>query len=351
MRPTQSLTRIFIVLVTTIAFTFTCVAQEIHIVPARQYLASQASTPAQNSAGATASDQAQAPKTITLPAGTVIAMVVTRTVRINDIRSGDTIYLQTSFPVTVGNRVVIPPGTYVQGVIEKIKHRDKSHRVISFSMNTGNLIFNNGYTVSLGGIQDVAPTVARVNPPPSTPSQPGSNTGSVPVLAATGTPGLPPLPPLPPFGNGPRNAIIGLGVGAAAVAVLGIALAGRRSSSEALMHAGTPLEMLLQNPVELDEVQIEASIKQYSGQMKNQPPNIPNPPASAISQMGTCYTPGTPGTPDTINPGTPPTVIPGTPATPNSPGTPDTVIPGTPPTIIPGTPGTPGTSYPCPRHP
>jgi hypothetical protein len=112
-----------------------------------------------------------------------------------------------------------------------------------------------------------------------------------------------------------------------------------------IMHAGTPLEMTLMEPLVLDAAQVALAIQQYSGQVQSQPPVLPQPPRAEE----TCYSPGSPGTPDIVIPGTPSTTIPGSPPSGDFPGTPDTVIPGTPDTIIPGTPATPGTYYPCPK--
>lgn len=109
------------------------------------------------------------------------------------------------------------------------------------------------------------------------------------------------------------------------------------------MEAGTPLQIVLPVPLELDRQQVMAAVQQYSVQASSTPPAIVQPP----KKPKMCYDPGTPGTPDTVipgSPGTPDTVIPG------MNGAPDTVIPGipaTPDTVIPGTPGTPGREYPC----
>jgi hypothetical protein len=204
-----------------------------------------------------------APRTITVPAGTRISLVVARPMRIKHAREGDSVYLQTAFPVTAGNKMVIPPGTYVQGVIQKVNRRDTTYRVIEFEMGSANLIFSNGYTVPINGTQYVQPTVAQLSPP-------GKKGGkSVPVMAATGTPAPPQLPPLPGFGNGPRNAMIGLGVAAAAGVVFIGVMASR--SPGPLMHAGTPMEMVLESPLVLDADQVAAAIALYNGQIPVQP--------------------------------------------------------------------------------
>jgi hypothetical protein len=262
-----------------------------------------------------------------LPAGTKLPLRLLRPLR---VKAGQDVYLQITFPVTVGNQMLIPPGAYLQGKIEKIIKKDR--RSLQFSINSANLIFFNGYTVPIGGTVTVSTTNAALVTP-----QPDPDGGqSLPAMAAVGGVTPPPLPPLPSM-NGARNAMIGLGVAAAVGTTVLIVLAHNRDPE---IEVGTPLEIILPAPVYLDAARVAAAIQQT----RNAPVQIVKPPVKPKM----CYDPGTPGTPDTVipgSPGTPDTVIPGI----N--GAPDTIIPGTPrtpDTVIPGAPGTPSSSYPCP---
>jgi hypothetical protein len=267
-----------------------------------------------------------------LPPGTKLPLGLLRPLR---VKPGQDVYLQITFPVTVGNQMLIPPGAYLQGVIEKIIRKDR--RALQFAISSANLIFSNGYTVSIGGTVTVSTTNAALAPPQS-------GSASVPAMAAVGSvtpPPLPPLPPLPSF-NTMRNVMIGVGVATAVGTTVLIVLAHNRDPE---IEVGTPLEIILPAPLYLDAARVAAAIQQYDQQISNAPVEIVQPPV----KPQICYDPGTPGTSDTVipgSPGTPDTVIPGV----N--GAPDTVIPGTPrtpDTVIPGTPGTPSSSYPCPR--
>ena len=265
-----------------------------------------------------------------LPAGTKLPLGLLRPLR---VKAGRDVYLQITFPVTVGNQMLIPPGAYIQGVVEKVIK--KSRRSLQFSISSANLIFFNGYTVPISGTVTVGTTNAAL-----TPLQPGSSSGQpVPAMAAVGSVTPPPLPPLPSF-NAMRNVMIGVGVATAVGTVVLIALA---HNGDPEIEVGTPLEIILPAPVYLDATRVEAAIQQYDQQTSNAPPQIVQSPVKPKM----CYDPGSPGTPDTVipgSPGTPDTVIPGV----N--GSPDIVIPGTPrtpDTVIPGTPGTPSSTYPC----
>jgi len=270
-----------------------------------------------------------------LPPGTKLPLGLLRPLR---VKPGQDVYLQITFPVTVGNQMLVPPGAYLQGVIEKIIRKDR--RSLQFAISSSNLIFFNGYTVPITGTVTVATTSAALIAP-----QPGpAGDQSVPAMAAVGSVAPPPLPPLPPLPsmNGLRNAMIGVTVAAAVGTTVLLVLAHNRDPE---IEVGTPLEIILPAPVYLDAARVAAAIQQYDQQISNAPVQIVQPPVKPKM----CYDPGTPGTPDTVipgSPGTPDTVIPGV----N--GAPDTVIPGTPrmpDTVIPGTPGTPSSSYPCPK--
>jgi len=292
--------------------------------------ASQQAAAAQSSAPQQQTQSANG--TYMIPAGTKLPLGLLRPLR---VKPGQDVYLQITFPVTVGSQMLIPPGAYVQGIVEKVIKKDR--RSLQFAIGSANLIFSNGYTVPFSGTVTVGTTNAAFMP-----QQPGSSSDQpVPAMAAVGSVAPPSLPPLPSF-NGARNVMIGLGVAAAVGTVVLIALA---HNGDLEIEAGTPMEIILPAPVYLDATRVAAAIQQYDQQTRNAPVQIVKPPVKPKM----CYDPGSPGTPDTVipgSPGTPDTVIPG------MNGAPDIVIPGsprTPDTVIQGTPGTPSSTYPCPK--
>lgn len=288
--------------------------------------------PGQPAEGTPAVDQqTPAPTTgpVTIPAGTKLQLGLVRPLSVKKTNPGDSAYLQITFPVSVGSEMVVPPGTYLQGTIGKIIRRDRGRALLEFELSSTSLIYSTGYTVNFPGAVDAAPTYAELRAP-----GPG-NALHVPAVGAMAATGTPPAPlPLPSLGNGPRNAVIALGVTAAAgVAMMLVAM----SHSDVLMEAGAPMQIVLPAPLTVQRERVIAAVQQYSAQVASTPPPIVQPPP----KPKTCYDPGTPDTVIPGSPGTPPQVIPG------GPGMPDTVIPGmpaTPDTVI---PGTPGRYYPC----
>ena len=58
---------------------------------------------------------------MTVPAGTRIPLVLKHAISTKSVRPGGPVYLQTNFPVAQDNRILIPSGTYVQGVVDSVK--------------------------------------------------------------------------------------------------------------------------------------------------------------------------------------------------------------------------------------
>lgn len=284
------------------------------------------------------------PHVLVVPAGTRLPLVLARPLSIKHTHEGDTAYLQTTFPIGAGNQMAIPPGTFLQGTIDRVTRRDTLQRVLAFDLRAVQVIFSTGYTIAIPGTLGTDPVLAQNRAPAI------DSGDSVPVLASTGGPTPPPLPPLPPppgFGAVKVLVIVG------AAASVGLAITGAVLSKrgDILMEPGISMQAVLTEPLELDGDRVMVAVQQYATQSATAPP-----PVSRPRTMGTCWTAGSPGTPDTVIPGTPAHTIPGTPDI-TIPGNPPTVIPGTPPTVIPGTPdtvlpGTPATDpqpYPCPR--
>jgi hypothetical protein len=291
--------------------------------------------------------------TVTIPAGTSIALVLTHPIESRYIHHGDDIYAQVTSPVTSANQMVIPPGTFVQGTVDKLGRQGDRGELRLQSMS---ITFPDGYVAPISGpvtietnqgyaVKDpgnrrmatavvlplagagvgalIGHSVGQADSSTNTPFPPGC-VGPPPFCTTVST---------PTFGTKTKDAIIGAGIGSAVGAVASVTLL--FSSHHFFIDAGAPVEITLQQPVSLDRKEVDAAVQRSADHPvaaqpvmpRPQPPPVPNVPMSS----DTCWTPGTPGTP--------PTVIPGAPGPDGVPG---------PPTIIPGTPPTPGTAYPCP---
>lgn len=230
-----------------------------------------------------------APPSLDIPAGAKIDVALVRPLLSRAAVPGATIYAQTIFPVTAAGRVAIPPGTYVQGRLEKLIRPTRRKPRAELDVAFIQLVFANNYVA--------------------------------------------PLPDASAQAAAPHDAGTPIAI---AVQVT--------SSNDVLLDNGAQIEITLPAPLLLDAKQVTAAIP------VSRAPS-PNEFKTASLCRPVAGTPGTPGTPDTVipgSPGTPDTVIPGGPGMPDTvipgtPATPDTVIPGTP-----GSPESPGISCPAP---
>jgi hypothetical protein len=215
-------------------------------------------------------------------------------------------YLLTTAPVTAGNKMVIPPGTFVQGPIVRITipgvDRD-GELVIHFAT----MVFPSGYTASMP--YDFAVPLNRRWIYPEAPSS-GRAAGLAAALAApvagamlggfTSMHSPPPLtlpvpgqPLTPPnLGNPVKGAAIGAAIGFGVTIPVTVALL--RHHHDFFVEEGVPAEMILARPLELEEDRIADSVLQNNGL------------GAALSEprpaVRTWYTPGTPATPESPYP-------------------------------------------------
>src|SRR5437762_10686966 len=110
-------------------------------------------------ANETGQQPTQSATKVTVPAGTKLLLALKSAVNTKTAHPGDGVYLETSFPIALNNHIVIPAGTYVQGVIDSVKRpgRVKGRAEVLFHFNT--LIFPSGYTVAVPGAMQDAPGV------------------------------------------------------------------------------------------------------------------------------------------------------------------------------------------------
>ena len=262
---------------------------------------------------------------LTVPSGTQIEMTLLRPLSTRDTKPGDTVYLQTTFPVTAADQLLIPAGTFLQGTLAGfMKH---SHQ-LDVRMQSATLIFSNGYTVNLPVASDLTP-----GPDADIEKQPGHPKAAVASDAAVSTGGL----AIGGAAAGVKGAVVGGAIAGPAAFVIAEILLHHGSSTE--IGAGSPVKITLQQPLLLEKERVADAVRHPNHIILAGTAPKAATSSGLVSRTGTCFTPGTPGRPDTVIPGTP-----GIPGTPDSPGT-----PGTPPTVIPGTPAIPGTPYPCPQ--
>jgi hypothetical protein len=113
------------------------------------------------------------PSTITVDAGTVIPLTLVTPIKSKSTRVGETVRARVAFPVTVGTRLAIPEGAFVEGQLVQstfpkgFKQPKNAPPVSPLKVHFTELIYPNGYTVSLDAALSAAILPRELAPPAS----------------------------------------------------------------------------------------------------------------------------------------------------------------------------------------
>jgi type IV secretion system protein VirB10 len=226
----------------------------------------QPATPAATASAALAIPATPAPasapatKTYTVPAGTKVLLQLRSSVNTKSAKAGDGVYLASIFPVTVGNRVMIPEGIYVQGVVDRVQRGGRLKGKAQLDMHFTSMIFPNGSVVEIPGVVDELPGAKKQtvkDDKEGTIEQDGDkgrNAGetakvAIPTGAGVGTIGG------AVSGHPIEGGLAGLGAGLATVGL--VSLFTRNADVD--IPRGTQVEMVLQRPLFLQEENLSAA--------------------------------------------------------------------------------------------
>jgi type IV secretion system protein VirB10 len=219
--------------------------------PAQPATPTDGAAPASNPGGQ--EDTTPAKKTYTVPAGTKVLLELRSAINTKSAKAGDGVYLSSTFPVVVGNRVMIPNGVYVQGVVDRVQRGGLKAKA-QLDMHFTSIIFPNGSVVEIPGVVDSLPGAKNQsvkNNDEGTIEQNGDkgrNAGqtaeiALPTGAGVGTIGG------AESGHPIEGGLAGLGAGLATVGI--VSLFTRNADVD--IPRGTQLEMVLQRPLILEE--------------------------------------------------------------------------------------------------
>jgi len=215
-----------------------------------------AATPAPETA--TAVQPADAPSTVpakkiyTVPAGTKVLLQVRSAVNTRSAKPGDGVYLASTFPVVVGNRVMIPAGVYVQGVVDRVVRAGHVKGRAQLDMHFTSIIFPNGTVVEIPGIINSLPGAKdrNVKGDEGTVEQQGNKGRDVARAAEIGLEGA----GIGTIGGAATgHPLEGAAIGGLGGVAVGVAVALFTRGDDVNIESGTPVEMVLQRPLNLEE--------------------------------------------------------------------------------------------------
>ena len=178
--------------------------------------------------------------------GTKIPLVLTQGITTKTAKEGDPVYAQTAFPVTQNNRILIPAGTFVQGVVRRVVRPGRVKGRAELQMSFTSMIFPNGYTVLLPATVEGVPGSQEVNTKGSEgtiqgPGSKGKDAATVAKTTAAGA-GIGAI-----AGSGK-----GAGIGAASGGALGLATVLLTRGPEIQLDPGASVEMILERQLNLE---------------------------------------------------------------------------------------------------
>jgi len=225
----------------------------------------------ENAAPVTASTTAVAPKaadtagaaekkTYTVPSGTKVLLQLRSSVNTKSAKPGDGVYLQSAFPVVVGNKVMIPVGVYVQGVVDRVQRAGRVSGRAQLDMHFTSIIFPNGSVVEIPGIVNSLPGANKQkvkDDGEGTVEQDGDKTRNMGKVAAVAIPTGGTVGAIGGLDSGHPIAggVAGIAGGVAAAGIVSLFTRG----ADVNIQAGQQVEMVLQRPLIVEEANLSGA--------------------------------------------------------------------------------------------
>jgi hypothetical protein len=192
--------------------------------------------------------------TFIVPAGTKVLLQMRSALNTKSAKPGDGVYLASTFPVVVGNRVAIPVGVYVQGTVDRVQRASHEKGKAELDMHFTSIIFPNGSVVEIPGVVDNLPGASK-----QTVQKDGEgtiqqdpdktrNAGEVAKIAVPTGAGVGSLTGLA-NGHPLAGGLAGIGAGLATAGLVSLFTRG----ADVNIEAGTQVEMVLQRPLILQD--------------------------------------------------------------------------------------------------
>ena len=187
---------------------------------------------------------------ILVPSGTRVGVVLQNGISTRSAKAGDSVYLQTSFPITISNRIVVPVGSYLRGELLEAKRPGRIKGRGEFRMKLNTLILPNGYTVDLNAAPRSADSGGKETMDEEGKVTGGGNkgkkAGTVVETTAAGA-------GIGAIASGAKGAGIGAGIGA----VGGLAAVLLTRGPEAELPRGSTMDVVFEHDLALDSNQIK----------------------------------------------------------------------------------------------
>jgi len=227
--------------------------------PSGQAMAAEPDAAASPASTSVVAPSVPAKKTYTVPAGTKVLLQLRSAVNTKSAKPGDGIYLASTFPVVVGNKVMIPAGVYVQGIVDRVVRAGHVKGKAQLDLHFTSIIFPNGTVVEIPGIINSLPGAKdrTVKGDEGTVEQDGNKGRDVARAAEIGLEGAG-IGAI--GGSATGHPLEGAAIGGLGGVAVGTAVALFTRGDDINIESGTPVEMVLQRPLILEDENLGGTI-------------------------------------------------------------------------------------------
>ena len=240
--------------------------------------------------GSPRSEGAAGANGFTVQPGTKVLLSMINSVSTKHAAEGDRVYLETAYPILVGGRVVIPPGSYVAGTITESKRPGRMKGRGELYVRFDSLTLPNGVTREfrsrIGSLDGRASE--ELDKSEGKIKSEGNKGGDARTVGETAAGGAS-IGAI--AGSVAGHGGMGAGLGAAAGATAGLFAVLLTRGPDAVLAKGTTLEMVLDRPLTFEDTELEFGNQNYrrsssDGQgplpSKKQQSGYPGAPLAAI---------------------------------------------------------------------
>lgn len=224
----------------------------------------QAAPPAAAAAPSAGSIAATPNTPIVIPRDTTIPMILLNTINTRSAYVGQSIYCESIYPITSGNRIIIPKGTSIRGTVTRVVRPGHIKGRAQLGLRFDELILPNGTTrhlrATLAGFGSAEDDTFK---PKEGQIQGGGSKGKdAQTVAETTIPGA----EIGTIVGATKGAPLeGLGIGSAAGAAAGVAWILATRGKEIVLEHGTSLDLQLLQPVNFQRDEIDPPSKYDTG--------------------------------------------------------------------------------------
>ncbi len=206
--------------------------------------------------------------------GTRIPLGLINSISTKTAAPGDRVYLQTTFPVVEEGKIVIPPGSYVQGTVTQAKRPGRVKGRGALYIRFDSLTLPNGVTrdfrASINSIDSLAnDDLKKKEGNIKRCGSKGADAEKVGEAGAAGA-GIGAL-----AGSAAGHLGMGAGIGAAAGAAAGLAAVLMTRGPDVVLERGSTVEMVLDRPLAFSAVEVDFSHSAPFSSINNGPGPAP----------------------------------------------------------------------------